>query len=276
MIVDSQLHLWGAPSSRRPWPPGTSALTHRAEPYDAPELLREMDRAGVDRAVLVPPSWEGDRNDLALAAAERHPDRFAVMGRLDLTDPARALALLEGWTEQRGMLGLRLTFHRSPHRDLLTTGAMDWLWHALESADIPVAVYPPGLLPLVGAVAARHPGLRLTVDHLALPTDVAGPAAFAELDRLLALAVHPRVAVKASCLPAASAEAYPFRDIDEPLRRVFDAFGPDRVFWGSDLTRLPCAYRTCVDHVARLPFLSEKDTERVLGPALLDWLGWPG
>ena len=40
-----------------------------------------MAAAGVDRAVIVPPSWEGDRNDLALAAAQAHPDKFAVMGR---------------------------------------------------------------------------------------------------------------------------------------------------------------------------------------------------
>ena len=50
--------------------------------------LKEMDAAGVARVVIVPPSWEGDRNDLALEAARLHPDRFAVMGR----PPASALA----------------------------------------------------------------------------------------------------------------------------------------------------------------------------------------
>ncbi|MBM9507309.1 amidohydrolase family protein [Actinacidiphila acididurans] len=275
MIVDAQLHLWGEPSAGRPWPPGTAGSAHRARPYDAAELLAAMDGAGVDRAVLVPPSWEGDRNDLALAAAQRYPDRFAVMGRLDVTDPDRALAAVADWKAQPGMTGLRLTFHRPPHRELFASGALDALWPALEAADIPVALYPPGQLPQVGVVAARHPGLRLAVDHLALPTDVTGPAAFAELDDLLALAVHPRVAVKASCLPASSAEPYPFRDLDDPLRRVVDAFGPDRVFWGSDLTRLPCTYRECLDHVAGLPFLDEKDAERILGTALSDWLGWP-
>lgn len=275
MITDAQLHLWGAPSARRPWPPGTAGLAHRAEPYGAAELLAAMDGAGVDRAVLVPPSWEGDRNDLALAAARRHPDRFAVMGRLDVTDPDRALAAVADWTARPGMAGLRLTFHRPPHRGLFASGALDALWPALEAADVPVALYPPGLLPQVGAVAARHPGLRLAIDHLALPVGATGPAAFADLDDLLALAVHPRVAVKASCLPAASARPYPFRDLDDPLRRVLDTFGPDRVFWGSDLTRLPCGYRACLDHMAGLPFLTGGDAERVLGTALSDWLGWP-
>jgi L-fuconolactonase len=55
-----------------------------------------MDAAGVDRLVIVSPSWEGDRNDLALEAAAPHPDRFAVMGRLSIEKP-ESRALLDGW-----------------------------------------------------------------------------------------------------------------------------------------------------------------------------------
>ena len=46
-----------------------------------------LDAAGVSRVVIVPPSWEGDRNDLALAAVKSHPDRFAIMGRIDPVAP---------------------------------------------------------------------------------------------------------------------------------------------------------------------------------------------
>ncbi|WNI18790.1 amidohydrolase family protein [Actinacidiphila sp. ITFR-21] len=282
MIVDAQLHLWGADSAGRPWPPGTSALAHRAEPYGAEELLVAMDDAGVERAVLVPPSWEGDRNDLALGAARRYPDRFSVMGRLSLADPPAALAWLAEQSADRGpagrsgLLGLRFTFHRPPLSDQLKAGRLDWLWPALARAGLPVALYPPGGLRALGAVAERHPDLRLAVDHLALPVNVTGPAAFAELDDLLALADLPNVAVKATCLPAASARPYPFADLTAAVHRVFDAFGPDRMFWGSDLTRLPCTYRECVEHFTHsLPFLTGRDRERVMGGALLDWAGWP-
>src|SRR5947209_8606072 len=100
LIADSQVHIWGANSSERPWP-ARPALPHRPVPLSAAELLREMNAAGVDRAVLVPPTWEGDRNDLALAAALSHPERFAVMGRLDADAPG-ARALLPTWREQPG------------------------------------------------------------------------------------------------------------------------------------------------------------------------------
>lgn len=66
-----------------------------------------MGRAGVDRVILVPPSWEGDRNDIALEAAVAHPDRFAIMGRFDPDAPG-AREKIAGWKQQ---LGMRFTFH---------------------------------------------------------------------------------------------------------------------------------------------------------------------
>jgi len=101
LIVDSQVHIWGADTPARPWPPGRAAQAHRSTPLGVEELLQAMSRAGVDRVVLVPPSWEGDRNDLALEAARQYPDRFAVMGRFPLEAPAEA-SRLATWREQPG------------------------------------------------------------------------------------------------------------------------------------------------------------------------------
>ena len=109
-IVDAQIHLWQAEAPDRPWPPGRAHEAQKPYPIGKETLLFQMDLAGVRRAVLVPPSWEGDRNDVALEAARTYPDRFAVMGRLALQDPA-SRALIDGWTTQPGMLGLRLTLH---------------------------------------------------------------------------------------------------------------------------------------------------------------------
>jgi L-fuconolactonase len=91
-------------------------------PLGKDELLREMDAADVARAVIVPPSWEGERNDLALAAARTNPERFAMMGRLD-TESAGARESVKDWRQQPGMLGLRFTFHRPNLMAPLTAGA---------------------------------------------------------------------------------------------------------------------------------------------------------
>src|SRR3984957_16986646 len=106
IIVDAQVHLWKAESEDWKWVPGMKP--QMPEPFTVEKLVPLMDQAGVNRVVVVPPSWPGDRNDYALEAAKRYPDRLAVMGRVPLKNP-QAAALLPKWREQPGMLGVRLT-----------------------------------------------------------------------------------------------------------------------------------------------------------------------
>src|SRR3954465_1168824 len=108
-IVDAQAHLWKAESADGPgWPGRKPQLP---DPFTIERLLALMDEGGVDRAVIVPPSWPGDRNDYGIEAGKRYPDRFAVMGRIAVQNPDSA-KLLPKWKEQPGMLGIRLTFMR--------------------------------------------------------------------------------------------------------------------------------------------------------------------
>jgi predicted TIM-barrel fold metal-dependent hydrolase len=115
MIVDSQVHIWAADTPERPWPAGQAGRAHQSVPLTAEGLLEKMDAAGVARAMLVPPSWEGDRNDVVLAAAHRYPDRFAVMGRLSLEAPASRDEFLP-LTRTDGMLGCASPFTRNSSR----------------------------------------------------------------------------------------------------------------------------------------------------------------
>ncbi len=275
LIVDSQVHIWGADTPDRPWPPGRAHQAQKPYPVTRDMLLQGMDEAGVSRVVIVPPSWEGDRNDLALEAARLHPDRFAVMGRLAIERP-ESRSLVADWKRQPGMLGLRFTFHTEVQKPWLTDGTADWLWTAAEKAGLPVMIYVPGSLPLVDGIAARHPGLRLVIDHLALAIGRKDDAAFADLPHLLALAKRPNVAVKASALPCCSTEPYPYRGLHKHLRQVVDAFGPRRVFWGTDWTRLPCTWRQAITlFTEELPWLSAADKDWIMGRAVCQWLGWP-
>lgn len=273
-IADAQVHIWGADTPDRPWPPGRASQAQKPYPVTADMILEGMDAAGVDRVVLVPPSWEGDRNDLAGAAAQRHPDRFAIMGRLALEQP-ESRALLPNWKTQPGMLGLRCTFHTRAQRAWLEDGTAAWLWGAAEQAGLPLMVFVPGSVPLLAPIAERHPGLRLVIDHLALAAGM-DDAAFAGLDDVLRLARLPNVAVKASALPCYSSEAYPFPGLHKYIRQVYDAFGPRRMFWGTDWTRLPCSWREAITlFTEELPWLSAGDKDWIMGRGLCEWLGWP-
>lgn len=274
LIVDAQVHIWGANSPDRPWPADGVGRAHTSDPLTAAKLVGRMDEAGVDRAIIVPPSWEGERNDLALAAARDWPGRFAVMGRLDHSDAANA-ARLADWKAQPGMLGIRVTFNSVRFRKGLAEGLFDWFWPAAEEAGVPLMISAAHVLPEIAKVAERHPTLRIIIDHLSIPTTARDADAVAAMDRLCPLAKYPNVAAKASALPSFSTEPYPYPTLHAPLRRVIDAFGPERVFWGTDLTRLDCSYREAVTMVTEeMSFLSAAEKELVMGKGICGWLGW--
>lgn len=273
IITDAQVHIWEAETPDRPWLPGGRSFAH-GDRFTKEQLLEEMDMAGVDRAVLVPPSFEGDRNDVCLAAAAAHPDRFRVMGRISLTAP-ESRGQLGHWREQRGMLGIRLTFSRGDATNWLHDGTADWVWGEAEAASVPVMVFAPFQLSEIAAIATKHPGLRLVLDHLTIRTDLKDAQIDPVIDEMVGLAKYDNVAVKATCLPSNVTESYPFPYLHERIHRVVDAFGPRRVFWGSDLTRLPCSYLEVRNlFTEELDFLTEEDRDWIMGRGVTEWLGW--
>jgi predicted TIM-barrel fold metal-dependent hydrolase len=275
LIVDAQVHLWLGETPDRPWPPGGQARAQLPYPFAYDTLVPMMDEAGVDRAVIVPPSFEGDRNDYALEAARRYPDRFAVMGRIALNDP-RSASRIPGWRDQPGMLGFRVTFLNTK-ASWLSDGTADWFWPAVEKAGIPVmflAVDMAGLAP----VAERHPGLTIIIDHMGLSGEaVKAGRRDSAIATTVALARFPNVSVKLSSAPAYSSEPYPFRDMTPYLRRVRDAYGPQRCYWGTDITNslAKATYRQRIDHFSEeLDFLTEADRDLIMGRGILARLKW--
>ena len=130
----------------------------------------------------------------------------------------------------------------------------------------------------IGRIAERHPRLRLTIDHLGGrggTSTLKDAAAMTHIPQLLALAKFPNVAVKATGVPHYSGEAYPFPVLHTYLRQVYDAFGPRRMFWGTDITKMPCSWRQCVTmFTEELLWLSVEDKRLVMGEALCAWWGW--
>lgn len=265
-IVDAQVHIW---SSGMPMP------NHRqVTSYSAEELLRDMAEAGVDAALLHPPSWDPNSNEVAVEAARTYPDKFAILGHFPLDRP-ESRALVDTWKQRPGMLGLRFALVRPEQRAWHEDGTMDWLWPAAERAGLPVATMANRFFPLIAQIAERHPKLKLIIDHLGFTRGGMDDAAFSKNDELCALARFPNVAVKATGAPGYSTQPYPYRNIHGHMQRIFDAFGPHRFFWGTDITRMPCSYRQCVTmFTEELPWLKGRDLELVMGEALCNWIGW--
>jgi len=267
-IIDAQVHLWQS---------GTPSGHHRQVPaYGADELLAEMDTAGVDAAIIHPPiSWDPGSNDQAIAAAAQLPRRFGILGQVPLTQPVEGAQRLASWRKLPGMMGLRYPLIRPEQARWHEDGTMDWLWPVCERAGLPIATMAGRFLPSFYRIAERHPGLRLIIDHLGLVRSEQDAAAFSNLEALLALAKLPNVAIKATGAPGYSTAAYPFRNLHDGLQRIFDAYGPRRFFWGTDITRMPCSYRQCITmFTEELPWLRGDDLEWVMGRGVAAWIGW--
>ena len=81
--------------------------------------------------------------------------------------------------------------------------------------------------------------------------------------------------MKASSLPAFTADSYPYRRLHPYIRRIYDAFGPQRMFWGSDFTKLPCSYRQAITMITEeISWLTAEDKEWIMGRGLCEWIGW--
>ena len=273
-IVDAQVHFWKANSPDYPWNPG--AQPQLPEPFTIERALPLMDEAGVDRVVIVPPGLN-DVNTYALEAAKRYPNRFAVMGRIPLEDP-KSSELLPKWKEQPGMLGVRVTFNNPKFIGMLSDGSVDWFWPAAEKAGLPVMFLAFGRVNMFDKIAAGHPGLPLIIDHMGVNTAVAKEGRTGEaIGHAVALAKYPNVSVKLSNLPNASLEPYPFSDLTPHIQRLFDAYGPQRCYWGTDATNgmARVSWKQRLTHFTEeLKFLSESDKDWVLGRAIQERLKW--
>ena len=244
-IVDAQIHLWGSglPSN----------MAHRqVTSFTTEEALGLMDEGGVDAAVIHPPGWDPNSTEMAFKAVRDFPGRFAILGAFPLSQPDKR-ALVDTWRSQPGMLGLRYGFLQEPMRGWLADGTLDWLWAAAERAGVPI-------------------------DHLGGrggTTTLKDDAAMEHMPELIKLARHPNVAVKATGAPGYCSGPYPFTSMHPYLRQIYDAFGPARMFWGTDITKMPCSWRQCVTmFTEELPWLSERDKDLVMGQAVCAWWGW--
>jgi L-fuconolactonase len=283
LIADSQVHIWRAETPERPWIAGGMKrlhhMKHRPEPIGYEELKDMMDAASVRRAMLCPPTWEGDRNDFGIEASRHYPDRFGVMARIPLQRPDEAKQWIASWKNEPGVKGVRLTFSFENEVNWVKDGTADWYWPFAEKHDIPTMLLIPDAKPELTEILRRHPGLRVTVDHMGIRGGTRDDAIAPYVAATEALAQFPNVNVKLSNLPSFSTQPSPFTNLYPYIERLVRAFGPQRCFWGTDLSRMIGAYGMgypdAIAHFKALPFLSETDKEWILGRGLCEWLRWP-
>ena len=265
LTIDAQVHAYERNHPGRPW----AAALHGPPEVTGDDMVAAMDAVGVDGAILVSvfTMYRYDAS-YAIEVHAKHPGRFALVKPVDPNDPAVGDTVAD-WASTPGAVGIRIMMRGGVSEDPADPG-INRVLAAAKQHSLPVNLLAYGRLDQVRQLAARHPDTQLVIDHLGLPQPFEPPPPaepWADLPKLLALAEHDNVAVKITGACTLSHEPFPYRDIWDPLGRIFDAFSLDRCMWGTDWTRAVAllSYEQGVEAFRRTDRLTDSDRATLMG-----------
>jgi predicted TIM-barrel fold metal-dependent hydrolase len=273
-VVDTHMHVW------------TNDLAHFpfAHPYDSDfkpppvagtveMLLEEMNANAIDYTVLVQVIYYGWDNAYVAHCVKRHPQRFRAQGLIDPTDPQVANKL-EYWMREHRLTGMRFSpIYYQGRDEWLTSDSHHRLWKKAEELKAIFNFFiAANQLAKLESMLAKYSGVKVVIDHLAR-VDLAASDPAREVAQLTRLARYSNVSVKVSELSIVSpAKKYPYTDTYPWVKRVYDAFGPDRLLWGTGFpgaTRAQAGRPSLEEELAlvrrEIPFFSASDRAKILG-----------
>ena len=256
MIIDSHLHVWSDDPERYPW-----AGDGPTQDGSVELLLQTMERHGVDKACLVQSIHYLFDNRYTADCLARYPGRFSGIAVMDRNAPD-AVERLERLVTEDGFEGVRMHLSRADDPAEWAAPSQDPIWRKAEELGACFLSFGRAeQQPAVEPIIARHPGVTVVLDHLggALFDGEPPPAL---LRNVLDLAKYPNVYVKFTPQAARATRPYPFTDQHAVFQRIYDAFGPRRLMWGTDFPHIfaDIGYGRGLelfrDH---MPFLTEED-----------------
>ena len=282
-IVDSHVHLFAADQKAFPY--------HRNAPYKPAPITVEdyvtfATSAGIDHAVIVHPEPYQDDHRYLEYCFRHEPSPMFFKGTC-LFDPVAAetpdkISTLVGLNPGR-IVALRIHEMGKPNEPPLTSGpiknrdlrsaGMKATWRRVGQLGLGIQMhFMPYFAPSIAELAAQFPTVPVILDHLGRE----GMGTPADAANVLKLAKLPRAYMKFSGVEYSSKEKFPFRDVKPFIRRAFDAFGPDRIVWGTlghdraEFDRQIELFNFMFD------FASEPDREKIRGRNALKLFHWTG
>jgi predicted TIM-barrel fold metal-dependent hydrolase len=274
LTIDAQVHCYERNHPGRPW----HAVLAGPPEVTGPEMVKAMDAVGVDGAILVSVytmyRWDAS---YAVAVQKQFPNRFGVVKPVNANDP-KVEATIEEWAAMPGTVAIRIMMTPEISTDAADPG-INRILAAAAKHDLPVNMLARDRLSQLDQLAKRNPNTQIVLDHLGLEQPFEPPAPpepWKELPHVLALAKNKNIAIKISGACTLSHQKYPYKDIWDPLARIFDAFTLDRCLWGTDWTRAVnlLTYKEGVESFRVTDRLSDSDREKLMGGSLQKVYGW--
>ncbi len=274
LTIDAQVHCYERNHPGRPW----HAVLAGPPEVTGPDMIKAMDEVGVDGALLVSVytmyRWDAS---YAIAVQKAHPGRFGVIKPVNANDPKVADTIAE-WADMPGTVAIRIMMTPEVSTDAADPG-INRVLAAAAKHGLPVNLLARDRMEQVAELARRNPNTQIVIDHLGLEQPFVPPVPanpWHELPKVLAVAAQKNVAIKITGACTLSHERFPFKDIWDPLGRIFDAYGLERCMWGTDWTRAVnlLTYKEGVESFRVTDRLSDSDRATLMGGSLQKIYGW--
>ncbi|HEU0005936.1 MAG TPA: amidohydrolase family protein [Terriglobia bacterium] len=260
--IDAHVHVWTSDIKKYPLARGYRREQMQPPNFPPEELLSHARPCGVERIVLIQMSYYGHDNSYMLDTMRRFPGAFSGVAVID--DAARPQDVMRRLARQ-GVRGFRIAPKSSPLDQWLDTPGMAAMWRCGSEENLSMCcLIDPDALPAVDRMCEKFPEAPVVIDHIArIKAD--SKRRDEQVKELCNLARHKLTSVKISAFYALSKI---YLDLAPVIRRLLEAFGPERLMWATDCPFQVQDGHTYLDSIAlirdRLDFLSDSDRQWLL------------
>ncbi len=234
--IDAHQHYWEVSRGDYDWmSPDDPILARRYVPAD---LAPSLEKHGIARTVLVQAAATVEETEYMLGLADASETVAAVVGWVDFENPGD-LHHLKRLARHPKFVGVRPMIQDIPDVDWMLRDDVQWAYKAVIDLDLTFDAlgFPPHLDNFL-TLLTRYPEMRVVIDHCMKPRirdHAKGPEVFGRWAKgMPRLAKETQARCKLSGLVTEAAEGWSLDDLRPYADHVLQAFGAERVMWGSD------------------------------------------
>ena len=231
-FIDAHSHIWTPDTERYPLAAGFRRANMDPPSFTTEELSQQAIPVGVNRVVLIQMSFYGYDNSYMLDAIAKHPAMYRGVAVVNQED-ANVVATMRD-LKKKGVRGFRIYPKDQPLDRWLSSDGMRAMWACGADQNLAMCcLMDTNGLPALDRMCQEFPETPVVIDHLCR-IGVTGQIEPNDVQSLCDMAKHERLTVKVSAFYALGQKKPPYRDLVPLIKRLYGAFGPERLMWASD------------------------------------------
>ena len=264
-FIDAHSHIWTPDTGHYPLAAGFRRANMDPRSFTFQELQEQMRPNALNRVVLIQMSFYGYDNRYMLDAIKLFPGMFSGVAVIDQDNPEPAAEMRK--LKAAGVRGFRIYPKDLPVDRWLDGTGLQQMFRVGAAENLAMCcLIDPDALPALSKACQQHPDTPVVIDHLCR-IGASGTIHDADVQALCDMAKHKHTYVKVSAFYALGKKKPPYLDLAPLIKRVYDAYGPQRLMWATDcpFQSAQDGYKASIDLVRHgLDFLTDADREWLL------------